>query len=612
MLQARLDFDRSKLTCRAMAEKMAETAGGQLGWSQMAEGMALRDAVSSTDAVSAIEQAETRRGNDGVPWVGGSNAGGAGQSAIRVVGDVTRAGYNLVNGRSVTDTSSIAPASCASLSCQTWTSPQQATEWATRVLGEQVQRTCDSCTKTETVPGVRLTPLIQEEYETKLEALQELVSGTRNTTFENLRAAGSTSLPITRGVIEALRDEPDQDLLARRLASEVALSSVLEKALLLQRTLLTGKKEPNVAANQLAVEAVNHESDTLDQEIRNLKTELNCGANWRTTRPWPSSSATGRARPARAASTKATRCPTASIGCSRGNPGHAMNAAWLRPRWLFSRRAAKALLLAVVIIAAAVGANLVGIYLVGSVAGWGAVAGCQRGLLPGVAAVPVRRDGLWLGLDAPPAAGPRGRRASAATPGAQRDRRRRRHRGAGSQPADAELKREPRHDAFTTDYPEYYLTLVSWIVNNGIWAVLVSSGVFALPFVAIIVQEWLKARAEGADEGNKGVLSAARIENRVFVAIVVVMFAGIPFIDVDLNTIQYDSSRSAQCQVSVPQPTDTGWSQSFSTINNQSAKVPVWWAFMHALSRAVTSASVAAIPWHGPAADAHGDRRDPH
>ncbi|MDN9032361.1 integrating conjugative element protein, partial [Enterobacter hormaechei] len=100
------------------------------------------------------------------------------QRAIRVVGDVTRAGYNLVNGRGVTDTSSIAPASCASLSCQTWTSPQQAVEWATRVLGEQEQRTCDSCTKTETVPGVGLTPLIQEEYETKLEALQELISGT--------------------------------------------------------------------------------------------------------------------------------------------------------------------------------------------------------------------------------------------------------------------------------------------------------------------------------------------------------------------------------------------------------------------------------------------------
>jgi hypothetical protein len=74
---------------------------------------------------------------------------------------------------------------------------------------------------------------------------------------------------------------------------------------------------------------------------------------------------------------------------------------------------------------------------------------------------------------------------------------------------------------FTTDYLEYYLTLVGWIVHNGIWAVLVSSGVFALPFVAIIIQEWLKARAEGADEGNKGVLSSMRIENRVWVAIVV-------------------------------------------------------------------------------------------
>ena len=53
--------------------------------------------------------------------------------------------------------------------------------------------------------------------------------------------------------------------LAEGMASEVALASVLEKALLLQRTLLTGKKEPNVAANQLAVEAVNQEADTLNR-----------------------------------------------------------------------------------------------------------------------------------------------------------------------------------------------------------------------------------------------------------------------------------------------------------------------------------------------------------
>lgn len=276
VLQARLDFDRSKMSCRAIASRMADMAGGQTGWDQLAEGMSLRDSVATNgDAVSAVEQAESNKGNNGVPWVGGSNAGGSGQSPIKVVGDVTRAGYNLLNGRSVTDTSSIPRASCGNrLACQTWTSPQAAADFANRVLGEREQRTCESCTKTQTTPGVGLTPVIQEEYETKLQALQELVTGAKPTTVANLEAAGSNSLPITRGVIEALRDEPDQDLLGKRLASEAALSSVLEKALLLQRTLLTGKKEPNVAANELAVKAVDQENSALEQEINNLKTEL--------------------------------------------------------------------------------------------------------------------------------------------------------------------------------------------------------------------------------------------------------------------------------------------------------------------------------------------------
>lgn len=149
---------------------------------------------------------------------------------------------------------------------------------------------------------------------------------------------------------------------------------------------------------------------------------------------------------------------------------------------------------------------------------------------------------------------------------------------------------------YTTDYLEYYLTLVGWIVNNGIWNVLVASGVFALPFLAIVLQEWLKARTEGAEEGNKGVLSSLRIENRVFVAIVVIMFAGTPFIPVNLSTIQFDQTRSTQCQVNIPAPSNTGWATSFTTLNNQSALVPVWWFFMHALSKAITGAAVAAIP----------------
>lgn len=277
ILQARLDFDRSKASCQAMANRMADMAGAQLGWDQLAQGQALGQSAASqdTDAVAAIEQSEQDRGNKGVPWVGGQQAGGQGQAPVKLISDVSRAGYNLLNGRQVGDRSSMGADSCGnSLSCQTWPSPQAAADSANRVLGEREQRTCDGCTKTQTTPGVGLTPLIQEEYEKKLQALQRLVTGSVDPTPEQLAEAGSQSLPITRGVIEALRDETDSRLLTQRLASEVALASVLEKALLLQRTLLTGRKEPNVAINDLAQQALSGESDVLAQEINSLKTEL--------------------------------------------------------------------------------------------------------------------------------------------------------------------------------------------------------------------------------------------------------------------------------------------------------------------------------------------------
>jgi hypothetical protein len=149
---------------------------------------------------------------------------------------------------------------------------------------------------------------------------------------------------------------------------------------------------------------------------------------------------------------------------------------------------------------------------------------------------------------------------------------------------------------YTTDYLEYYFTLVGWIVHNGIWNVLVASGVFAFPFLAIVLQEWLRARGEGADEGNKGVLSAMRIETRVWVAVFVIVFAGIPLIQVDLGSIEFDQTRSTQCQVNVPVPADTGWQPAFTELNGQSAQVPLWWFFMHAISKAITAAAVAAIP----------------
>nr|WP_253219539.1 conjugal transfer protein TraG N-terminal domain-containing protein [Pseudomonas chlororaphis] len=140
------------------------------------------------------------------------------------------------------------------------------------------------------------------------------------------------------------------------------------------------------------------------------------------------------------------------------------------------------------------------------------------------------------------------------------------------------------------------MTLVGWLINNGIWAMIQDTGLFAVPFCIIVIREWLKVRGEGADEGNKGVLSLARIETSIYVGYVVVALCGVPAVNVSFDTLQFDQTRAQQCQYTLPAPADTGWNTSFSTLAGKSAQMPVWWAFMHALSKGVTSSAVAAIP----------------
>ncbi|MFW3895245.1 integrating conjugative element protein [Pseudomonas bharatica] len=275
VLQGRIDFDRSKLTCQAMAAKMADKVD-QAGWGALAQNQEMQHNLeqSDGDAVTAVKDTESNNGNNGVSWVGGQKAGGHGQAPIRVTSDVVKAGYNLLHNRSVEDTSAVGSSCQNGAICQAWASPDEAAEWATRVLGETEVETCDDCEALRVSAGAGLTPLIQKTYTQHLEGLQRMLSSAEEPTPENLGKVSSPLLQVSRGVIEGLRDDPDQNLLARRLASETALSSVIYKAMLLQRTLLAGSREPNVASAQPATTALNSNVETLEREIRLLQTEL--------------------------------------------------------------------------------------------------------------------------------------------------------------------------------------------------------------------------------------------------------------------------------------------------------------------------------------------------
>lgn len=149
----------------------------------------------------------------------------------------------------------------------------------------------------------------------------------------------------------------------------------------------------------------------------------------------------------------------------------------------------------------------------------------------------------------------------------------------------------------TNSYLEYFLTLLGWVINNGLWNILLGTGLFAVPLAFRIVGIWMKVREEGEDEGNKGMLSLPRIENALYGAFFVMLTCCVPLINVSLSTLTYDTSRAKTCGTWTPKaPDDSGYSTIISSLNGQTAEAPLWWALIHRLSKGITQAAVATIP----------------
>ncbi|MDQ9315773.1 conjugal transfer protein TraG N-terminal domain-containing protein, partial [Escherichia marmotae] len=98
----------------------------------------------------------------------------------------------------------------------------------------------------------------------------------------------------------------------------------------------------------------------------------------------------------------------------------------------------------------------------------------------------------------------------------------------------------------TNSYLEYFLTLLGWLINNGLWDVLLGTGLFALPLGFKVIGIWLRVREEGEDEGNKGLLSLPRIEHALYMGFFVIISCCVPLVNVSLGTIEYDGNRAKQ------------------------------------------------------------------
>jgi integrating conjugative element protein (TIGR03755 family) len=224
---------------------------------------------SNIDVLQALGVVEKTGGDNGVPWAGGTKAGGQGQPPIKLVSDVARAGYNIeqnqtlnILGKDDGDT--------ASLVAKSWKNPQDAVAFAVAVLGDMEIATKSGATPNVT-PGHGLLPQIEKDRAAISTKLAALVKGDAPPTPDNLAQASSPHTVLNRDVLEAIRklSPAEQPIAVGKLASEAAVAANVERALMLRRLLLAGWGEPHIYAAGVG-EDIHRLVAILDREVDQL------------------------------------------------------------------------------------------------------------------------------------------------------------------------------------------------------------------------------------------------------------------------------------------------------------------------------------------------------
>ena len=161
-----------------------------------------------------------------------------------------------------------------------------------------------------------------------------------------------------------------------------------------------------------------------------------------------------------------------------------------------------------------------------------------------------------------------------------------------------------------SSYFEFVTVLFGWVVYDRLWAVLNDTGIVYLPFFAIVARNVMDSRRGGDDEGSAAIQSLKKSEVDVVVALVVLFLAAVPVTDVRLSEMRYVRPQ-LDCAVAgrigrglEPAQVDgtatgTAWDAPLATLSGEVGRAPVWWAFVHVVSKAVVAAGTAAVPCTG-------------
>ncbi len=294
LLSANQQLAISTKSCETVREQISRGENPYHDWGTIAINDQWKEklsmaASSDADINQAKKEIDAHSGDDGVTWVTGNqnsdgslHAGGKNQPSINVIADTITVGYNAILNR---DLLSHAPADTDTELAHYFPTPQSAIDWMTAVLGDQTITTCndDNCkNKQGNVVGHGLFPCIsscQQDKEncsdTIRDNLKKLITGDEAISKDNLENVSADGIAMTLDTILSLRniDATEQNILVNKLAQEISIQRVIDKALAARNILATGAQVPIIAANAPAQTMISHAISNLDNDIRSLAFE---------------------------------------------------------------------------------------------------------------------------------------------------------------------------------------------------------------------------------------------------------------------------------------------------------------------------------------------------
>lgn len=151
-------------------------------------------------------------------------------------------------------------------------------------------------------------------------------------------------------------------------------------------------------------------------------------------------------------------------------------------------------------------------------------------------------------------------------------------------------------------YLELFTTLYGWLFYNVIWEVMVETGMVFLPFLGIILDNFIEAFRK--DEGEDSVGESIRnLEVDLIIAFLVVMAAGNPFWVLDATEVMFTPGPPLDMSSTQEHPSIDANDVSEQTYGSVAfighpteVKVPVWWYGVMQLSKGITHAVRVAAP----------------